>query len=349
MLAAVAAVTAGMFAASAFWQGHAPDWPLATPVLLGISWAYLLLASRSDVTVLRVFVALVLGISIGAAVSLVESLLFYRFSGLWCDPGLTTTDVGTRVILDAIIVRALPHWAAAALTAGLLVRANSRIVQIACGLVIGAAAGLVQAIVVDPEGWRHIALGALAGHAVAYGTLLPLLAWLGDLHAPLADRAPRRILPLIAWVWGLPPLALLIGGVVAPEKWLGLDPQTALTPVLLLLELLRELEAGRPEPNVVQHVAVCVVILALVIGLCSSRRWAWLPWVICWLHDLAYLIMVIWATGMLLNNVWTTSDGAAGGPSSLNAQPYYAILVGLGYVLTLRVWCLTRRGVRPTW
>ncbi len=349
MLAAVSAVTAATIAASALWHGQVPEWLLATPVLLGISWAYLLLASRGDVTVLRVFVTLMLGIAVGAAVSLVESLLFYRFSGLWCSPGLTTTDVGTRVILEAAIVRALPHWAAAALTAGLLVRANSRTVQIACGIVIGAAAGLIQVIVMDPAGWHPIALDALAGHAAAYGILLPLLAWLGDLHAPLADRAPRRALPLIAWAWGLPPFAMLIGGIVAADNWLGLTPQAALTPVLLALELLREFGAGRPEPNVVQHVAVSAIILALVIGLLPSRRWAWLPWAICWLHDLAYLIVVVWATGMLLSNVQATSDGVAGGPSSLNTHPFYAILMGLGYVLALRVWCLTRRGVRPTW
>jgi hypothetical protein len=349
MLASVASVMAGFYAAAFVASPNAPSWLLTTPVVLGVSWAYLLLAIRCDVTFVRTLVVLGLGALMGAVVSIAPLILFHQITGLWFCCDTVTPAVGMHPIVSGVVTNVLPHWAATLFVAGSLVWLRSRWAQLGGGLLAGTAAGLAQSVVTDGGFPSGAATGSLIGHGAAYLVLVPLLAWLGDQVHPLVDRAKRRIWPAIACVWVIPPAMLLVGGVVFQAHWLGADVVTGLMPVLLLLDVVREVHYGYPVPVLLRHVGVCLIGLALAIGLCPLRRWTWLPWTVWWLHDMAYLGVVIWALTSQLGNVRALSGELPGTALPLNAWPFFAILMGLAYVQAIRAWCLTRRGVRPMW
>ncbi len=349
MLTAAAAATAGWFATTVVSQDDGAAWLRVAPLLFCAGWAYLLLASRRDPTFLPAMTALAIGASIGTVVHLGHLLLFYRATGLWCGGASFTTDPGAWDGALACVCFGLPHVVAAIPAAWLLVRAERRWALAIAGPFVGAVAGLVQTGIDGLPVFGRDAVVPLAGNAVLYAVFLTFLSWLGDQVHPLADRAPRRVRPVIACVWGLPPAILLVGGLLQPDEWLGGTAQAALMPALVLLDWVRDLHYGFPTFDPIQHAAVCVIAMAVVVGLCSSRRWAWLPWTVCWLHDLAYLGVVVWATVMLLANVWAPTGATLPERSPLNTWPFYTILVGVGGVLAFRAWCLTRRGVRPLW
>lgn len=349
LLAASASATAGFLVSAPRSEQAIETWLLALPLLVGASWAYLLLAGRRDVSFVPALSALGLGALGGAIVGLGPVLLFFRISGVWCMHGFASTNVGVATVFGNLWTSALPHWICAIFGAAALVRTESRIVLAVAGAITGGVAGAVHVGLCVPLPFDDWTVIAATGHAAAYGVLLPLLAWMADQSDPLSDRSPRRALPATACVWCVPPGALLLGMVAWPEEWLGQTAQAGLVPALLALDLYREFAEGIPEPNPIRHGAVCLIVLALAAGLCSSRRWAWGFWVIWLIHDVAYLGTLVWAAAMLLSNVRTFTADAAGPGSSLNTWPLYAATVGLGYVFAIRVWCLVRREVRPRW
>jgi len=347
MLAAVASVTAGMFAAAFDPAADAVAWMLATPLMLGVAWAYLYLARRGDVTFGPTLLALGLGVLVGAGLCLGHAAFFYRATGLWCALGKSAAGVDAWMVIKGVIAEALPHWAAAIVAAVLLVRGEGRLVLLTGGLFAGGVAGLVRVGWVGPV--DGTAVGIIAGYAAAYAMLLPLLAWLGDQLHPLTDRAPRRVWPVIACVWTVPLVVLLIAGAALRGEWLSGGAQVGLMPVLLVLDRIREMHYGAPEPNGVQHAAVCLVGFALAVGLCASRRWAWVPWAVWLVHDVIYLCVLAATAAALLGNIQSPPGDLAEGWSPSYCWGFFASLMALGYVMVLRVWCLTRRGVRPTW
>lgn len=345
----MAAGTGAFLIGAAVSVEHCVGWLLVIPTFAGLSWVHLRIATRRAPTFLLVLAALFLGVVIGAAAGLGQALLFHRATGLWCAYDLVSAGIGPLPLLWTAVAGVLPHWAACLVFAGFLVHVESRIAQAVGGVLAGGVAGLAYVALLDIRLWSGEGAAFLAGFGVAYGLLAPLLGWAGDQVRPDADRTPRRILPVIAVVWVAPPLALLIGALTLGGPWLDGHVQAGLVPALAGLDLLRDLYYGLSDPPVVPRVAVCVIAAALAIGLCSRQRWAWVPWSIWWLHDLAFLAILVWTLNRQIGNLWTFPGDAAVDVSPLNSIRFYTILVGLGYVFAFRAWCLTRRGIRPLW
>jgi len=349
LLAAAASATGGFLASAPQSDQAIETWLLALPLLVGMGWGYLSLAGRRDMSFVPALAVLGLGALGGAVLGLGHVWLFFRIGGVWCAHGLASPEVGIGTVLGDLGTSVLPHWVCAVFGAAALVRIESRIALALAGAGAGCVAAAIHVGLRESLSLDDYTVIVTTGHVAAYAILLPLLAWMGDQSDPLVDRAPRRALPAIACVWCLPPGAMLLGMAAWPAEWLGQTAQAGLVPVLLALDLYREFAEGIGEPNPMRYGAVCLVVLALAAGLCSSRRWAWGFWAVWLIHDVAYLGTLGWAATMLLENVRTLTTDAAGVGASPNTWRLYAAVVGLGYVFAIRVWCLVRREARPRW
>lgn len=346
MLAAPACAAAGFFATALLGGQNVFFWPLTVPVVLCLSWFYLLVASQRDVTTVRTAVAMLVGVLVGAVLGRAHVLLFWRVAGI--EPGGIATGRCVWTFVRAALADAAPHAVGVVVLAVPIVRFRGPASLVISGALVGGLAGFVHMALAGLGAAAIGAVAVLGGYVGAYAILLPLLAWLGDQIHPLSDRQRRQMRPAIACVWGIPAIALLVGGLVMPEQWPGRSDQAGLLPILLLLDEVRDIYYGYPHPGLAQHIAVCLIFLALAGGLCASGWWAWLPWVVWLLHDLLYATLLVWAAVMILSNVGASTVDRGENPLPATVWAFYSMVMGLAYVFALRAWTLTRRGVRPT-
>jgi hypothetical protein len=347
MVIATASVTVAFLATAFLPSGADPTWLALLPSVFVVGWAYLLLARRGDATYLRAFLVLAVGSIVGPAFNLADVFLFYRAGGTWC--GLCEAGAGLNagVVFREFLGRAIPYWIVTPFAAAVLVKAERRLPRILGSILLGAAAGLGQAAFIEASPACQSAIGYVIGFGALYGVFLPLLAYLGDELHPLADRSRRRFWPPIFYTWVLPPLAMLVGAIAMPGRWLETDFQSGLVPAIPAINFVRSLQYGLPAMNIIQHTSICLIAIALGVSLCASGRWSWLPWVVWFLHDAVCLILAALALRLLLLNLSATSSGCPDGRTPLVTWPVFSLLIGLTYVFAFRAWCLTRRGVRP--
>ncbi len=346
-LIAAAATSAGWLALTPIDTYPTGVWLLQAPVFFFQALAVLLLARRVHLTLSRVVTALVVGSLVGLAAALLPHAVWYGLTGLWVQAG--TLHGSPSNVATGLLRALIPHVLASLLLAVALVRSESRSLLPVAGALAGAILAMASSAVGAPlTGWLSSS-ACFATCCTSLAVFLPLLSWLADQVHPLVERGPRRVWPVIAVVWALPPAVLLVGGLVAPERFLGDIDQTGLLPIVWFLDLVGAQEEGLARPDAVQHGAVCLILLAAAVGLCPRGRWVWIPWTAWLLHDLAFAGLLAWLMAGLVHNVQIAACdpvARAGLPATWST---FACLVGIGYIQVCRLLALPRRGVRPTW
>ncbi len=348
MLVSVAVSTVALLSSCLFSGIDSKRYPLLLPVWLFMAAGYFLLARRGALWTVPVAAMLAGGAVLGSVLSLAPHAMYHRFAGLWATPILVTTRIEWSQIAATALLRGFPHLLTAGLIAWVVVRGRGWLSEFLWGAFAGLAAGALELVGHAAFGVSLPALPTLGTALTTYAVFVPILAWTGDQMHPYAERSGRRVRPLLVIVWVLPLMVLPLCGWLAGRAWLGGNYASGLLPVLVVLDLYREIETGLSSPNILQSSAICIIFFALAIGLCSSLRWAWLPWTIWLLHDAVCLAAIAWLASSVLRNVRALGSVATDMSAPLNSWGFFTILSGLAVLFALRVWCLTRRGVRPT-